>query len=238
VVLKALAKKPEERWESAGALIAALNAGTDDVAAPVSAEPLANEARSRLLLGAVAVLLASVVGGLAVWRSNSNRAPRAMRVAAPLVTDAGSSSRAVVIPAVLPDAGAREIEVNDTALAVSAAPRNATIEIDGVIAGTGEIDQRFAHGSRHRVVVSAPGFAPYERDVVLAQPEALSVVLDALPTAGVVHAVRDAGRVVRVESSQVAADGGAGPGAGGGTAVRVGDPGGDGLKGSPYGGGG
>ena len=247
VVLKALEKKREDRFEHAAAMMAALDDarfGADaNALAAVEAKPAADASANadrgrslRLGVGAVVVTLAAGLGVTWVMRGParqgggannvvSTRADSASHVGSPIAAVDAASSTAH--PTANADAHvAAPIVARDIELTVNATPRQATIEIDGEAAGTGTAHERFVRGTSHHVSVSAPGFGTETQDVVMDDPETMTVVLNPLPTNGVSRAVRDAGRVVRVEVTDAGA-----------RSTQTGDPGGDGLKGSPYGGG-
>ncbi|MEI8255990.1 MAG: protein kinase, partial [Deltaproteobacteria bacterium] len=186
----------------------------------------------RMVLGLAGAAIA-VIAGASAWQlrrtasasANSNtRGSNTGRSGASGVREAGTGTVAAHGPVVGADVArvgtgtATAVEARDTPLAITAVPRTATISIDDETFGTGSLEEHFVQGSAHRVVVQAAGFMTVTRDVVLDGPHSETIVLTALPTGTVTRAVRDAGRVVVVESGTAsvtatgvttAADGGA-----------------------------
>ncbi len=249
IVLRALEKKREDRFETAAAFAKALEAlaipEASEVVVAASAAPETVRRSPRGTLAILGVLLVLVTGAGA-WRWRRGAVANAsVATNPPPRINVGTRAHdrnnvAVLVPGADAVSGTTTIstviEVRDTLLTITAVPRTATIGIDDETFGTGSLEERFVRGSTHRVVVQAAGFATVTRDVQLDEPQVVSIMLTALPTGIVPRAVRDAGRVVPIENVTTTVNttvGSGNPGTADGS-VRGHDPG-DGLKGSPYG---
>jgi len=173
VALRALAKKPEERFASAGEMLAALRGAALDPPPPARRRPraLIIALAAVLGLGGVAVL-AAVLGG--------RDRPAGPRVASRTV-DGGSARPDLPRPAPdlrAPDGGAEQPAAKTVELEVVPTPATAQVFLDGKRLGAGRVSITLPRGDRPvRLRVSAPGHRTDERTLTLHKDTRLHVRL-------------------------------------------------------------
>jgi len=138
--------------------------------------------RRKALLVIGAIIIAGVVGNVALWRSSkpSASSPVPVAIAAPPVASVPEQRLENPITA-----AAHEIApLPETArIEITVRPPEAAVTLDGAPAGTNPLtlEVRKDHG-KHEVEASAPGFLPFKRTVSFAQDVLLTVELQKAPT--------------------------------------------------------